>query len=68
MGEKIKNRRTYLNRTLWTSLVVTPFYAAYFILGVIMMVSRSINYANVYHQTAEQLRMEKISAVANIVG
>ncbi|MBE5824146.1 MAG: hypothetical protein E7308_08750 [Butyrivibrio sp.] len=68
LGEKIKNRRTYLNRTLWTSLVVTPFYAAYFILGVIMMVSRSINYANVYHQTAEQLRMEKISAVANIVG
>ena len=43
LGEKIKNRRTYLNRTLWTSLVVTPFYAAYFILGVIMMVSNPVD-------------------------
>ena len=67
-GEKLKNRRTYVNRTLWTGLVVTPFYAAYFILGVIMMVSRSINYANIYHQSDELLYKEKLSAVAGIIG
>ena len=40
LGEKIKNRRTYLNRTLWTSLVVTPFYAAYFFLNPFAMFHR----------------------------
>ncbi|RKM62328.1 hypothetical protein D6855_02605 [Butyrivibrio sp. CB08] len=68
LGEKIKNRRTYINRTLWTSFVVLPFYAAYFILGVIMLVSRSINYANVYHQTQQVLYREKLAATASVVG
>ncbi len=68
LGERIKNRRTFINRTLWTSLVVLPFYAAYFILGVIMMVSRSINYANIYHQSEEALYIDKLNAVSNVVG
>ena len=47
LGEKIKNHRLYINRTLWTSYVALPFLAAYFILGTIMMVSRSIKYAEI---------------------
>ncbi len=66
--DKLKNHRTYINRTLWTGYVALPFVAAYFILGVIMMVSRSINYAEIYHQTSDVLYQEKIRAAARILG
>jgi ABC-2 type transport system permease protein len=58
----------YVGRTLWTSLVALPFFAAYFILGVIMMISRSNNYAAIYNQTQDILYGEKLSAVERIVG
>ncbi len=68
LGERIKNNRMYIARTLWTSLVALPFFAAYFILGVIMMVSRSINYAAIYNQSQEVLAGEKLAAVERITG
>ncbi len=68
LGDKIKNKKMYILRTLWGSLIALLFFAAYFILGVIMMVSRSINYAAIYHQSAEVLQREKLGAVAGIVG
>ncbi len=68
LGERLKNNRMYIGRTLWTSLVALPFFAAYFILGVIMMVSRSVNYAAIYNQSQEILRGEKIAAVERITG
>ncbi|WP_034453061.1 DUF6449 domain-containing protein [Butyrivibrio sp. AE2032] len=68
LGEKLKNHKTYINRTLWTSYVALPFMAAYFILGVIMMVSRATNYAEMYHQSLEVLQLEKLRAVAMITG
>ncbi len=68
LGEKLKNHRTYINRTLWTSFVALPFMAAYFILGVIMMVSRSNNYAQIYHQSLDELKLERLRAVARIIG
>ncbi|MBE5826234.1 MAG: hypothetical protein E7307_06300 [Butyrivibrio sp.] len=68
LGDKIKNHRTYINRTLWTYMIAVPVLAAYMILGVIMMVSRSINYAAVYNQSAEVLRIEKLKAVTRILG
>ncbi len=68
LGEKIKNHRLYINRTLWTSYVALPFLAAYFILGTIMMVSRSINYAEIYHQTEAVLFQEKLRAVSRVFG
>ena len=68
LGEKIKNHRTYINRTLWTSFVALPFMAAYFILGVIMMVSRAINYAQIYHQPQAELYQEKLRAVSRVMG
>ena len=67
-SEKLKNHKTYINRTLWTYLIALPFLAAYMILGVIMLVSRSINYAAVYHQSAEVLKLEKLKAVTRILG
>ena len=68
LGEKIKNHRTYINRTLWTSYVALPIMAAYFILGVIMMVSRSINYAQIFNQPDAVLYEEKLKAVTRILG
>jgi ABC-2 type transport system permease protein len=68
LGEKFKNHRTIINRTLWTSYVALPFLAADFILGVIMMVSRAINYAEVYRQSAEVLHQEKLRAVSKVIG
>ena len=68
LGDKLKNHKTYINRTLWTSYVALPFLAAYFILGVIMMVSRATNYAQLYHQTPDILKLEKLRAVSRVVG
>ena len=68
LGEKIKNHRTYINRTLWSSYIAFPFLAAYFILGVIMMVSRTINYAARYNQSEAVLYQEKLRAVSRILG
>ena len=67
-SEKLKNHRTYINRTLWTYLIALPILAAYMILGVIMMVSRSINYAAFYNQKPEVLQIEKYRAVTRILG
>ncbi len=68
LGDKFRNKKMYILRTLWGSLIALLFFAAYFILGVIMMVSRSINYAAIYHQSAEVLQREKLGAVAGMVG
>ncbi len=68
LGDKLKNHRTYINRTLWTYLIALPVLAAYMILGVIMMVSRAINYAAVYNQSAEVLKLEKLKAVTRVLG
>ncbi|MCR5670215.1 MAG: hypothetical protein K6G10_04355 [Butyrivibrio sp.] len=68
LADRIKNRKKYINRTLWTSLVAFPIMAAYYVLGVIMMVSRSINYARIYHQADKILHHEKLKAVSMIMG
>ena len=68
LGEKIKNHRTYINRTLWSSYIALPFLAAYFILGVIMMISRTINYAARYNQSDAVLYQEKLRAVSRVLG
>ncbi len=65
---RFKMHRTYVGRTLWVSLVALPVFAVYFILGVIMMISRAVNYASMYHQTAQQLHIEKLGAVSRIAG
>ena len=68
LGEKLKNHRTYLNRTLWSGYIALPFLAAYFILGVIMMISRTINYAARYNQSDAVLYQEKLRAVSRVLG
>ncbi len=68
LGEKLKNHRTYLNRTLWSGYIALPFLAAYFILGVIMMISRTINYAARYNQSDAVLYQEKLRAVSMVMG
>jgi ABC-2 type transport system permease protein len=68
LGERLKNHRTYINRTLWSSYIALPFLAAYFILGVIMMISRTINYAARYNQSDAVLYQEKLRAVSRVLG
>lgn len=68
LADKFKNHRTIINRTLWTGYVALPFMAAYSILGVIMSISRSVNYAEIYNQTPEVLRLEKLRDTSNIIG
>jgi ABC-2 type transport system permease protein len=68
LADKLKNHKTYINRTLWSSYIALPFLAAYFILGVIMMVSRTINYAMRYNQSPSVLYQEKLRAVSRIMG
>lgn len=67
-SDKIKNQKKYITGTLWTSLVAFPFVFAYFVLGVVMMISRSINYYRLYNQTDAVLAMEKCRAVSRIMG
>lgn len=67
-SDKVKNQKKYVTGTLWTSLVAFPFVFAYFVLGVIMMISRSINYYRLYNQTDAVLAMEKCRAVSRIMG
>ncbi len=68
LGDRFKNHKTYINRTLWTSYIALPLLAAYFIIGVIMMISRSVNYAEVYNQSSLVLEREKIAGVSRILG
>ena len=66
--DKMRTKKKYINRTLWTSLVAFPVMAAFYILGVVMMVSRSINYAAVYKQSDVVLHQEKLKAVTGVMG
>jgi len=67
-SEKLKNQKKYITRTLWTALVALPFVAGYFIFGVILLVSRCINYANMYGQSETVLKVEMYKAVSMIMG
>ncbi len=67
-SDKIRNQKKYVTRTLWTAIVIYPFVAAYYILGVLLMLSRCIDYARMYNQSAEILATEKYRAVSNIMG
>ncbi len=68
LTEKLKNHRKYVSRTLWTSFIALPLMAAYNILMLIIFLSRSVNYARVYKQSAELLYHEKLRAVSSIMG
>ena len=67
-SEKFKNQKKYITRTLWTALVALPFVAGYFIFGVILLVSRCINYAAMYGQSDAVLKAEKCKAVSMVMG
>lgn len=67
-SERLKNQKKYITRTLWSALVALPFVAGYFIFGVILLVSRCINYAAMYGQSEEVLKIEKCKAVSMVMG
>lgn len=68
LTEKLKSHRKYVSRTLWTSFIALPLMAGYYILILIMMLSRSVNYARVYEQAADAFYQEKLRAVSRIMG
>ena len=68
LAEKIKNHKKYIIRTLWTAIIGFVLMAFYYIVGNVLMLSRSINYAKMYNQTAEVLQVEKYKTVVRIMG
>jgi ABC-2 type transport system permease protein len=68
LADRVRNHKKYIARTLWISVVAFLFMATYYILGVIMMVSRSINYGKIYGQTPDVIHYEKLNAVTKIMG
>ncbi len=68
LADRVRNHRKYITRTLWISIIAFLFMAVYYVLGVIMMVSRAINYGNIYHQPESTIRIEKLNAVTKIMG
>ncbi len=67
-NERLKNEKKYITRNLWTSIIGILLLAAYYILGTIMLISRSINYARIYNQSSEVLQHYKYNAVGRVVG
>ncbi|MBQ3798042.1 MAG: hypothetical protein II842_17500 [Butyrivibrio sp.] len=67
-SEKMGNHKKYITRTLWTSIIGFLLMAVYYILGVIMLISRSVNYSMLYSQSAEVLHHYKLNAVGRVLG
>ncbi len=67
-SERLKNHKKYISRTLWTSIIGIVLMAIYYMIGTIMMISRSINYAQIYHQSAFTLQHAKYNAVGRVMG
>lgn len=68
LSNRLSNHKKYITRTLWTSIIGYLLMALYYILGTVVMVSRSINYGRIYHQTSEVMHHEMINAVTKILG
>ncbi len=68
LGDRVKNRTKYITRTLWISILAFIVMAIYYIFGVIMMVTRAINFANNHGQSLSVLQYEKYNAVTKIMG
>lgn len=67
-SEKLRNHKKYVTRTLWTSIVGLVLMCIYYFIGTIMMISRSINYAQIYHQSEYTLAQAKYNAVGRVMG
>lgn len=68
LSNRISNHKKYITRTLWTSIIGFLIMAVYYFLGTIVMVSRSINYGRIYHQTPEYMHHEMVCAVTRVLG
>ena len=68
LGEKIKNKHKYLNRTLWTYMIAVPLMAVYYVFGMIMVITKTINYAETSGQSMEKFYNSRLDAVVLIMG
>ena len=68
LSDRIKNRKKFINSTLWTSLIALPLMAIYYIFGVIMMLTRTINYAEVSRQSEGKFYHSRLDAVIVTMG
>ncbi len=68
LSNKISNHKKYITRTLWTSVIGYMVMLIYYCLGVITMISRSINYAKINDQSSQVLFHEKLGAVTRVMG
>ena len=68
LSNRFSNHKKYVTRTLWSSIIGFLLMAIYYILGVAVMVSRSINYGKIYHQSPEYMYHEMQNAVTRVMG
>lgn len=68
LSDRLNNHKKYIFRTLWTSILAFIVMAVYYIIGVIMMITRTINYARMWKQPLKELLFEKYNAVTKIMG
>ncbi|RKM57049.1 hypothetical protein D6853_03260 [Butyrivibrio sp. X503] len=68
LGDRIRNRKKYINSTLWTSLIALPLMAIYYIFGLIMTITRTFNYAEVSGQSMNKFYNSKLDAVIVVMG
>lgn len=68
LSNRFSNHKKYVTRTLWSSIIGFLLMAIYYILGVAVMVSRSINYGKIYHQSPEYMYHEMQNAVTKVMG
>ncbi len=67
-SDRIRNYRKYVTRTLWTSIIALVLLCIYYLVGTVIMISRSMNYAQIYHQSAYVLQQAKYNAVGRVMG
>ncbi len=67
-SNRIGNYKKYVTRTLWTSIIGLVLLCIYYLVGTVIMISRSINYAQIYHQSDYVLQQAKYNAVGRVMG
>ncbi|SFC36788.1 DUF6449 domain-containing protein [Butyrivibrio sp. YAB3001] len=68
LADRFSNHKKYISRTLWSSYIGFVIMAVYYVLGVMLILTRALNYGRMYNQAPEVLRREKYVAVTSILG
>ena len=68
LSDRLKNRKKFINRTLWTSMIALPLLAVYYIFGMVMTMTKVLDYAESQGQSVSKLFNSKLDAVVLVMG